>query len=82
MENYRARVIQDGQTVAQVFGSDFAATEREGTYYLWTYAQDGPAEMQIAEKRSGCWRFVSGTTISAMLLGRVSPEPDNPHKPR
>lgn len=58
---FRGRVIQDGQIVAQVFGGDFEAVDAEGAHYLAVYGQDGPAVLQIAEKRNKRWRLLGGS---------------------
>jgi hypothetical protein len=59
--HFRGRVIQDGQIVAQVLGGDFDAVDKEGAHYLMMYAQDGPAVLQIAEKRNKRWRLLGGS---------------------
>ena len=56
MSEYRARIIQDGQTVATAYGRDYDATEREGLHYLLIYGQDQSATMRMQEKVDGRWR--------------------------
>ena len=55
MSEWRARVHQDGMMVAQAFGNKRAVLAH-GLHYLAVYQQDGPATMELHEKRKGRWR--------------------------
>ena len=55
MSEWRARVHQGGAMVAQALGSKEQAVS-SGLHYLMVYRQDGPASMELHEKRSGRWR--------------------------
>ena len=62
---WRAVIMQGGVAVAQCHANNEAAARREGAHYLMMYGQDGPAQMQVSEKRNGRWARASATPAPA-----------------
>jgi hypothetical protein len=62
---FRARLMQDKVMVAQVFAPSFEQAEREGETYALVYQQDGPVDLQIAEKINRRWRLLGGAIYGA-----------------
>jgi hypothetical protein len=62
MTEYRYRILQGDQIVAQGFGAHKASIEIEGHHTCAVYAQDGMTEFEFAERTpAGRWRtYYSG----------------------
>lgn len=64
---FRARLMQDRVMVAQVFAPSFEQAAREGGGYALIYQQDGPVDLQIAEKINRRWRLLGGAVYGAIF---------------
>lgn len=54
-KEFRGRVEQGGQIVAQVYGTNRRRVQSELVHYSLMYEQDGPVVAYIHEKRGGRW---------------------------
>jgi hypothetical protein len=70
-EEYRARVFNGKQIVAQAFGSDCEAVWREGEHYLRQYSRDGATELQVSVKQNKRWKLLGGNVVAT--FGKARP---------